>query len=268
MDHDASAPAPRDEPVDLGKVPRAPRQPSKLARELIYAYRGGQKVLLIIGVVFSLIGLPIAGVFCWGVPVDLAIAFAGREVAAAATGTELQTNVRINDRHPTRITFRYEVDGVAYDGASSTLDGALIRAAELGEALVVEVADADPTWARIEGTSYALFGMFGLFTLIFPLVGVAMTFFAVRSNRREIRAFTRGTAVVARVTHAGFDTSTRINNRHPFMVEWEFEAEDGRTYRGSLSHMEPEALAFLAERREIPVLYDRIDPKINTAYVP
>jgi hypothetical protein len=50
----------------LAEVPLAPRTPSKRAREIIFRYQGSQKVMLLLGGIFLVVGVIMTTVFCWG----------------------------------------------------------------------------------------------------------------------------------------------------------------------------------------------------------
>lgn len=257
-----ASPQPRP---NLSKVSPPPRQLSPRAKELIARYHGSQWVLLIIGVVFMAMGSVFAVIFGWGVWVDVAIGWSSEVVPAVVSHSELNRSVTINGEHPVRTTFRYTFSGQTYDGSSSAI-GDPIR--DMDAEMEVEVAAGHPSWARVRGTRYATFPIWVLGIVgVFPTVGVLLVFFAVRSNRRETRAYSHGIAALGQVTFAGEDLSTSINGRHPFQVQWSFEAEDGRSYEGSLSHMKREALGPLAGAKEIIVLYDRFEPKSNTVYL-
>jgi hypothetical protein len=246
-------------------APLAPRTPSERARRLVFRYAGMQAALLWIGLAFAGFGAIFPVVFCWGLPVDVLLELEGREALGTVVDTRLNRSVTINDEHPTSIRFTYEIDRVVHEGVSSVLEPDL---AELppGAEVALEVSPRNPRWARIAGTTYSTFGWFASFSLLFPLIGVGLLFFAVRSNRREIRAFTWGTPTRGEISSAGLDHSTRINNRHPYKIEWKFRA-DGRTFSGSISSMEPSDLEPFASSGRICVLYDPDNPKVNTLYV-
>lgn len=254
--------------IDLADVPRSPRTPSKRARRIIHAYRGSQKALLIIGIAFLAMGSIFTTIFCWGLPVDVLLVFTAQKTTGYALSSEIQRNVEINGRHPTKIRFAYDVAGQRYEGSSSTLDGGLIRSAQMKEPLAVEYAASRPEWARIDGETYSTFGYWPTFVLIFPVLGFGMTTFAVRSNRREIRAYRDGRATIAKVTYSGPDRSVQVNGRHPFQVRWEFQTGDGQVFEGSLSSMLQTELEELASKMEIVVLYDPEEPACNTAWIP
>jgi hypothetical protein len=248
-------------------IPPAPRVPSERARELIFRYQGTQKAVLIIGLVFSTVGLALGVPFCWGLPSDLAISAGGTARYGSVVSARVAQNVKINDRHPTVVRFSYTVDDRRYEAESSTIDGVLAAQAREGESIPIEVSGINPQWARMAGTTRSVLGWGGAVVLLFPIIGLLMTGLAVRSNRREIRAFVYGQPAAAQVRGAGFDLSTTINGRHPWRVDWVFRLEDGKAYAGSLSSMSKDALEELSKAQEIAVLYDPADPSVNTAWV-
>ncbi len=250
--------------VLLAAVPPSPRQPSARARKLVFGYRGSQGAKLILGIVFTLMGLLFTAIFCWGVPVDVYLLAAGKQVEGAVVGTEVQTHITVNDEHPTLISFTYELDGKLFQGSSSSLDYELIDRAQPGAKLPVEAAGG---FARVKGTTYAAFGYLPMFVLIFPVVGLFFLISTVRSNRREIEAFVNGIPTLARVVYSGQDFSVKVNGRSPFKVAWEFNAQDGKVYKGELTSMDRAELDGLIDAQDIPVVYLREDPKTNTAYV-
>ncbi len=252
--------------ADLAFVPPPPRRPSPQAKEIVYRYQGSQKVTLIIGVVFMLMGSLFGLIFCWGLPVDIALGLSGEATTGTVVATETQGSVKVNGRHPTLIHFRYQVKGAWQEGSSSSLDTALLRKATPGQTVPLEYLPAMPSWVRVTGSTYSTFGYTPMFVLLFPFVGFLLAFGAVRSNSREIKAFVRGTPVVARITYQGADTSTKMNGQHPFMIRWSFDV-NGRAFTGSISHMSAQALRPLCMGEQIVVLHDPANPAINTVYV-
>jgi hypothetical protein len=251
----------------LATIPTAPRTPSKRARALIFAYTGSQKVLAIGGLMFFIIGSVITLPFCWGLPVDLAIAVSHRTVTATPVAVDVNESASSGGEHPRVITFNYDVDGKTFTGTCNTFDRDVIEIATRGLTSDAEVSRINPTWSRLAGTTRSTFGYSVSFVLIFPVVGLTMLYFAIRSNRREIRAFRFGTPVMARVVFRGEDASTSVNGRHPLMIKWEFMVND-EIYEGSISSMSVLAIESLGNDEEIPVLYLPDNPRINTIYVP
>ncbi|EYF01639.1 DUF3592 domain-containing protein [Chondromyces apiculatus] len=247
------------------RVPRPPRAATPLAKQLIFSYQGSQAVLRIIGLAFMAMGGLMSVIFCWGLPVDVALALGGRRAQGTVETTRLNTKVSINGEHPTEIAFRYEVGGKAYRAESSTLDGSIVSAARGGGPVPVEILPVHPQWARVQGTSVSPFGLLGLLVLVFPVVGAGLLFHAVRSNLREIRAYRHGIPVTGLVVKRGQDTTVEVNGRHPYEVVWEFQVAQAR-HRGRLSHMDGALLERALPGNEVTVLYDPANPAVNTVW--
>jgi hypothetical protein len=258
--------APEPQP-DVTRVPPAPRAPSPRARQLIYAYQGSQKVKLIIGVVFTVVGFPATLPATWGLPGEIALALSATPGAATVTSVALNHGVRMNRRTATRIEFRYKVDGETYTESLNTIDRRAISLAERPNApLPIEYAMLHPGFARIHGCGYSFFGWAAAAFLIMPCVGLLMWISVWRSNRREIRAFKRGTPIVARVTERIVDTRVRQNGRSPRVVRWAF-AVGGTEYTGELSHLDHGLLDAALPGHQLIALYDPRDPQVNTAWL-
>lgn len=251
-------------PVRLDAIPRAPRSPSANARSLVFAYRGSQGVMLLMGLIFLGVGTLMSTLLCWGLPGDLALALAGAPAQASVVSTETG-NVKINGAYPELLKFRYRVGGASYDGESSTLDSSL-RSTPKGAAVRIEYLPFAPEIARVVGTTRSTRGYVTIFLLILPVGGGAFAFGAWRSNRREIRAFVHGTAVVGQITYQGPDMTVKVNGRHPFKLEWEFQV-GGTRYTGSFSTMSRGELGEVANATELAVLYDPSKPAVNTLWV-
>lgn len=262
----AAAIAQEEPPLALDRIPPAPRQPSERARKLVFAYQGKQFVSLLIGLIFLAMGSVFSVVFAGGLPSDLLLAVFGETTPGTVIESHVQTNVKVNGRHPTSISFAYELGHQRYTGASSTLDWDVAKAAKPGAPIKVEMLTSLPDVCRVAGTTLSWTGYMGAFVFLFPLAGAASVFGAVRSNRREIRAFVHGKPVAARVLSRGLDRSVKVNGQSPTKITWQFEV-NGASYTGDISHMNPSALGDLMRGHAVPVLYDPRNPKINTVYV-
>lgn len=248
-------------------MPPPPREPSPRARKLIFRYQGTQFVKLLVGAIFSVVGVPFVLAFGWGVPSDVLVSVGGAQGRGQVVALHEDLSSEINGVHPVVVRFDYEVGGRRYTDESSTVDRELTGPLQVGDAVPIEYARRVPEWARVRGTTRSFFGYFGLLTVLFPLVGLGLALGAWRENRREIKAYVWGRPAAARKLSFGEDYSARVNNRHPWKLTWELDV-DGRRYTGSLSSMNREDLAELASGEQVPVLYLDDDPKVNTAYVP
>lgn len=257
----AEAKALAEVPLDIGRVPPAPRRPSANAREIVFRYQGAQGVRLTIGLVFLGMGLVMSAVFALQLPADFALAASAATAQGVVTGVE-STSTKVNGARVKEVHFRFQVGRESFESESSMLGSTPATGAKVG----VEYLPAWPEIARIEGTTRSTIGYAGVFTYLFPLIGFVLALRAYLDNRREIRAFVRGTPVLARVTYSGSDTSVSVNKRHPFKLEWSFDA-GGRERTGKISHMEASKLRALVRCGQVLVVYDPADPKTNTVFV-
>lgn len=139
----------------------------------------------IMGTGFFAIGTILSTVFCWGLPVDLMLAQEHAEVAGMTDDVAINRHVMVNHEHPFLIRYHYAVDGQTYDGSVNTFDEDLVNQAKMTHQVAVEFAPSRPSWNRLKGTTYASFGYWGLFTLLFPAIGLAFFAGALRSGIKQ-----------------------------------------------------------------------------------
>ena len=256
-----------DDAILLAAVPPAPRECTPRARDLVFRYRGGQAIAWWIGLALLGFGAIFGAAFGWSVPLDALLDVASKPVDAVVTSADLDRSVSINDEHPTYLQYVYRWDDQDHVGRGYSMDSAVLARATPDATVTVVVSPFLPSVSRIEGTTVGPFGYFGLFPLVLSGgAGLAAMLLAWRSNRREIRAFIHGQAILGRVVYAGVDQSTKVNGRHPYKVDWDFTI-DGRTYRGRLVSMDPAPLESYFGGGKVPVLYVADDPSANTLYV-
>ena len=219
--------------------------------------------MLLVGIGFLVLGLALATVFCWGLPVDAAIGLSRQESWGTILRAETNASVKVSGRRPTRVRFQYEAGGTQWTGEANSF---AVKPGQTGP-VQVEYASLNPAWGRLTGETYATFGYLGALSLLFPALGALLALSAIRSNRREIRAFTIGLPALARVTFRGLDHSTKVNGRHPFLMRWEFMTDRG-VFKGSITSLKLVDIKAFGEADQIVVLYDPADPKANTIFVP
>lgn len=247
-------------------VPPAPRKPGPFAEVLIHSYQGGQRVQRTIGIVFLVVGVVIVLFIGRGTPTDIALGLWGKPYTAIVAKTERLDNVKVNRRHPTEITYRYEINGTKYEESSYTTDYSILPSMTRGAPVPIQLLTSAPSWSRIQGTTRSQMGLSALFYLLFPLAGAGMFSSAYSANRREIRAFRDGVPTKGRIIKRGWDKHSQTKGQHPFEIIWEFQI-DGTTYQGKLSNAHADILNRAFPDEEVTVLYDRRDPKINTVWV-
>lgn len=105
---------------------------------------------------------------------------------------------------------------------------------------------------RYTGNVLVILGM--IFTLcffwalIFPLIGIPLWVVGMRNANRKIRALQEGVAAEGMLASVTVDTSTTINNEHPFKLRYVFDTPRG-TFEGTATAWD--ALQGLREVGEI-----------------
>lgn len=249
-------------------VPPPPRRPSPHARRMLFRYQGEQKAQLIVGAAFLIMGLVMGPMFAAGSWDDLRMRLGAKApVSGTVDETHLMKKTRVMGRHPLAVAYHYDVSGQRYHGVSYVLADDLTDRAVPGARLPVDVLTTDATLSRLQGAHVGTFAAFGLLVWLWPLAGLGVLIAAVRSNRREIRAFTDGMLVMATVTAAGEDKRVKMGNRHPFRWSYTYEV-GGQRHAGAFSSFEPELLPHLQGVETIPVLYLPAKPSVSTVFIP
>ncbi len=149
-----------------------------------------------------------------------------------------------------RIKYRYappedgqEREGVSYKTGFSSSTGSTVR---------VEYLPGNPAVSRVEGCRGAMFSMWVLFVLIFPLVGAVFVYFGFRKGIRANYLLSHGKLGWAKLKSEE-PTNMRVNNRMVMKLTFEFQAEDGGTHEVVAKTHEPERLK---DEGQEAVLYD------------
>jgi hypothetical protein len=246
----------------LPTVPPPPREPTARTRGLIYAYTGRQLVFRVLGSVFVVIGLVLFAAIGHRLVYDVLLDVNGVPGKAKVTSIKADPSTQVNGVHPRIISFVTIPDGMR--GHSATLNRNI--EAKPGEIVDVDLLPSFEEAARVHGTMCSVLGYFAAFPLVFVGVGLPLLLAALRSNRREVRAFRFGTSTIGRVTRFALDPRVSMNGKNPTALAWEFDV-GGKTYSGSMSHMDARVLRPLVVNERVPVVYDAKDPSVNTIYV-
>ena len=252
---------------DAFRVPPAPRDPSPLARKLVYGYQGSQRAMLFIGIAFTIMGGLGSIPATYGIPGEAAILLDGKPATGTVTEVAVDRSYKINKSYATRIDVEFKANGATYKADCHTINGAEIAQAKApGATMPVEYASFHPGFARIGDHSYSFFGWIALAFWIMPITGVLFWFRAWRSNRREIRAFRNGIPIVAAVTARTHDRTTKVNGRHPRVIRWRFVIA-GQPYQGEISHLDAAVLDAALPNPQVIALYDPQNPATNTVWL-
>lgn len=244
----------------LNEVPPAPRAMSEEARGLVLGEGPRARKRRLAGIALLALGAVLVVIFCWGLPVDLAIDLGPRSADGTLLNAELSPGLLGGATH---VQFQYEAGGTLWTGSTSS---PRIRPGQTGP-IEVEYAAMNPAWGRLARSSYAPFGYLGALSLLVPLAGGGLLLSLSRRRRREARAFTRGFPALARVTFRGPDHAVEEDGRHPFLIRWEFMAGE-QVYKGSLHSLGLLDVKAFAEAEQVVVLYEPADPGISTLFVP
>jgi hypothetical protein len=177
------------------------------------------------------------------------------EVQGAITRCE-DTNASQNDSEIYAHYYLFEADGQEYDGVSYSVG----RRSSPGDKVTVQFPPDRPARSRIKGMRTALFPIFVLFVVLFPLIGLCFMLAGFRKGRKAVRLLANGEQALG-VLKSKEPTGTRINNRRVYKLTFEFMDQMGQTYEATAKTHEPECLQDDAEE---PLLYDPIRPTYAT----
>ncbi len=154
---------------------------------------------------------------------------------------------------------------VAYRFFFTASDGARIESTsytekhtgvQAGSAVTVEYLALKPSISRIEGMGRAPLSIFAAFTLLFPILGLAMLIRDMRYAFRALRLLRVGRLAYG-IGKAKTATGERINDKRVYEYVFEFQADDLQTYQMKARSSATDALEDELHER---VLYDPTDP--------
>lgn len=178
----------------------------------------GPLAMVWFGVLFAAFGLLLGAFFLpWRLPVDLRLQFPDARTTPGRVVAVEPTSLTINKRRVMEYRFEFAPEGNASGTGLCYTTG---RRWEPGADVVVRYAPERPTWACPEGARSSRSGAFGLFVLIFPLVGTAAALGVLVARRRAMRLLREGETAEFRVT-ALAATNVRINHRTQYEVTLE-----------------------------------------------
>jgi hypothetical protein len=87
-------------------------------------------------------------------------------------------------------------------------------------------------WKNVPAFIGAAFVIVFFWSVIFPLIGAPLWYFAHRKGKRWLLALETGRATRARLTSVARDRSQSSNGEHPWRIEYRFDLHDGGTAEG------------------------------------
>jgi hypothetical protein len=129
-----------------------------------------------------------------------------------------------------------------------------------GESVTVEFVNAMPSVSRIQGMRQAMFGPAAVIVLIFPLIGLAIVLFSLRSGWKTGRLLSQGRLAAGKLKSKE-GTNVTVNGRPVMKVTFEFVATDGQ--RHEASHSSTDTVALEDEASE-QLLYLPDEPRSAT----
>ncbi|MHC4885815.1 MAG: DUF3592 domain-containing protein [Planctomycetota bacterium] len=237
--------------------------PEEIRKRICSGFLGRGSLLF--GFAFGGFALPFLYFFFpWGWHIDLRLALSETQKTTAKIVGNDRTRMNIGGSRGRSGTPVYEVSFTF-----SPTGGEPIRSVgyttgdrfTVGRWTNVEYAKGNPQVCRLQNARTSMVGAFGLFVLIFPLVGFGMVYFVYRGRRRKMELLQLGAFASGRVVDV-VRTNVQVNNQYRHKVNVAFEVdgmEQSSTYNAYGADVK------LAEGKRdsgepVGVLYDPKDP--------
>lgn len=244
-----------------------PRTPTVRATHAYFQWHGMAKTQLMTLIAVVLISPFFAALFSLDLVLDWFISANPRETRGKVISQELAKDVKVLGERPTRIRFAYKINGETLESRITTTDQEVLYRTKPGASVIVEYDAEDPHLARIKGTSYATFGLFGALSWI-PVGGGVLALLQILRNRKAQQdAYRTGSSTLGRITFAGPDPRYAHWKKTPVhRITWEYTA-GGRTYLGHWLTDEPDKWLEFKIGSTWPVLYNQAKPSQSVLYV-
>jgi len=219
-------------------------------------------VFLLVGAIFTLVGSILSVVFFpRHLPAELALDFGRKAMATGKVDGSTRTTWTVNDRSVYKIAYTFTAeDGREYHGFSFRTGSSYPP----GEQVEIEYLPDRPTVSRIRGLRVNVIGIFTLFILIFPALGLSFAGYALISLsgqvRKGLRLLAEGDLAWGKVESVT-RTMTQINSQYVYKIAVGFEAAGPHqaTYRTRGSDVD-RAANWQKDQTPIRVLYDPQNP--------
>jgi hypothetical protein len=159
-------------------------------------------------------------------------------------------------------------DGRQYQGVSYATG----RQLQEGSSALVEYCKNNPSISRIKGMRRAIFGPFGLISVLFPLVGFFIIYAGLKKGFKASRLLKHGRIGLGKLK-SKVPTNTRINEQRVYQLTFEYSPDEGGTYEvvtkthlvDALEDDEQEKLLYDPYKPSYAVMFDNLpgSPRID-----
>ncbi|MBQ1782671.1 MAG: DUF3592 domain-containing protein [Gammaproteobacteria bacterium] len=194
--------------------------------------------------------------------------------AQSATGTVIGHQLRRSNNGGT--TYAPEVSYIGLDGGRHTFVSSVStkpRSHDIGDQVQVLIDTRNPNDARLATTSGLWLGpiILAILSGSFTLMGGGLLLWRLQSARRRRWLQRHGQRVEARIVNVGANTSIRINGRHPWQIQCQWqEPRSGKIYRYASDNIDYDPASYL-QGEAITVLIAPGNPKrywVDTSALP
>lgn len=153
--------------------------------------------------------------------------FRGEVIKTRGTITSVNaTNMTVNDRKVYEYFYTFE-DSNGQERNSSSFSSS--HTTSSGIATTIEYPVNKPEKSRIKNMGRSKMGLFGLFPLIFPLIGLVFIFFGFKKGLKANRLLKIGYMTEGELVDK-VRTNTRVNNQTVYKMTFKFHARNGSEY--------------------------------------
>lgn len=129
--------------------------------------------------------------------------------------------------HIWEYAYTFQWEGQTYEGFSYKTGGN-----RTGRTVTIEFKEDDPQTSRIQGMGRKPLGLFGLFPILFPAVGLCFMIAGIRKGMKANRLLKNGITGTGKLISKE-RTNTRINKKTVYKLTFEFTADNGMTYNAT-----------------------------------
>jgi hypothetical protein len=143
-------------------------------------------------------------------------------------------------------------DDAEYKGASFNTG----RQLKEGQKVTVEYPQGKPRTSRIKGMRRKPVGLFGLFPVVFPLLGLLFIITGTKKGIKANRLLALGEQTTGTLKSKE-KTRSQVNKKNVYKLTFEFKTTEGTTYQAVAKTHETKKLE---DQKEEPLLYDPVLP--------